>query len=421
MMDLIGLLVKLAGLAFLLVATIGLLRFEDVFQRMHAATKAGTLGAGLILMGTVINKGTFDAAFTGSISLVFLILTIPVASHILARAAYISGSEIAGIGDQDALRGVLQRSQQPLERSIEELALDTAFESDDTVTSTEDGEAHSIPSLDAVIMPERVRVAALGQDAPLLAKRAAKFAARASLPMTAVVALDTHYADQTPDKAETLRKMRDEVSSWLPDLNKLSGEMNVPIDLVYEEGDAEALMAGVGDEREFLVLPTNGWADHEIGVGTIHATREPDSLLRVVNKHPGPVIYAVDDAEAGPIAVQFDGSFNVWRGLDLAIREGLWDASEVRVYGFVDVDERAEIAARCGEADLPVTFISPQSDPVDDDEIFPQSVMEDVIGVILPDLPRPLRVNWYRWFWQDRIAKDWRGDVLVWTQLSKGR
>ena len=49
------------------IATIGLLRFDDPFQRMHAATKAGTLGAGLVLIGTMLNKSSMDALLTGSI------------------------------------------------------------------------------------------------------------------------------------------------------------------------------------------------------------------------------------------------------------------------------------------------------------------------------------------------------------------
>ncbi|MEM1377386.1 MAG: monovalent cation/H(+) antiporter subunit G [Pseudomonadota bacterium] len=423
MIDLIALLIKTAGLAFLILATIGLLRFEDVFQRMHAATKAGTLGAGLVLIGAIMNKGTMDAAIMGTFALLFLIFTIPVASHILARAAYMSGSPLSGIADaDDALRGVLPRASQPLERSIEELAFD-APKPDTRRAPTLEEKAAAYPqeamrygakSLKDMISPERVRFAALGAGAPALAKRAADFAARAELPLTAVVAIDTRYAEQTANKAETLRVMRDKVSTWLPNLNKLSEESNVPIDLVYKEGDAEAIMAGVGDHKEFLILPTRGWVDQDAGVKTTLATREPDSLLRIVAKHPGPVMYAVDEAQSGAVAVQFDGSFNVWRGIDLALVEQLWNMSELRVYGFVDPESRAEIEQRCEVADVPVTFITPQAKPTSETAL-PTDVMEGVVGVIIPDLPRPLHVDWYGCFWQDRVSNGWRGDVLVWT------
>ena len=51
MTALIALLLKIVGTLFLLVATLGVPRFTDPFQRMHAATKAGALGAGLVLAG----------------------------------------------------------------------------------------------------------------------------------------------------------------------------------------------------------------------------------------------------------------------------------------------------------------------------------------------------------------------------------
>lgn len=57
MTALIALLLKIVGTLFLLVATLGVLHFTDPFQRMHAATKAGTLGAGLVLAGPRLPKG----------------------------------------------------------------------------------------------------------------------------------------------------------------------------------------------------------------------------------------------------------------------------------------------------------------------------------------------------------------------------
>ena len=75
-----------------------------------------------------------------------------------------------------------------------------------------------------------------------------------------MIAVDTRYVDATGDSAATMRAIRDRVCCWLPDLRDVFQEKGVPLDLVYEEGDAEALMSGVGDAREFLVLPTAGWA-----------------------------------------------------------------------------------------------------------------------------------------------------------------
>ncbi len=426
MVDIVALLIKVLGVGFLLIATIGLLRFDDPFQRMHAATKAGTLGAGLVLIGTMLNKSSMDALLTGSMTLLFLILTIPVASHLLARAAYMSGVQLAGIGDEnDALSRVFDRPDEPIEKQAERLDFQglAPVGGTDVVPAAlrlpadpvlQEVEQHNFASLKDVIAPERVRFAAVGDVAPNLARRAAGFADRANLPLTAVVAIDEGYVDSTANSTETLRAIRDKVSHWLPDLRELSDALDVPVDLVYEEGDAAALMAGVGDVREFLVLPTDGWADHDIGIATPYATKEPDGLLRVAGMHPGPTLYAVDEQKEGPVTVLFDGSYDVWRALDLALVEGLWAITELRIFGYVDAPSREEIEQRAADANVPVVFADPKL-KAPSTAMLPKEVIQDAVAVILPDLPRPLRTRWYGVFWQDKIAPDWRGDVLVWT------
>ena len=116
MTALLALLLKIAGTVFLLVATLGVLRFQDPFQRMHAATKAGTLGAGLVLAGAAVTKGSFDATLVAVLTILFLIATMPVAGHLLGRAAYISGAPLRS--RSDALAGILPRMAAPLEARL---------------------------------------------------------------------------------------------------------------------------------------------------------------------------------------------------------------------------------------------------------------------------------------------------------------
>jgi multicomponent Na+:H+ antiporter subunit G len=81
----------LAGTFFALVAAIGMLRLPDLPMRMHAATKAGTLGAGLLLVAVAFaapGPGAIARALAG---MVFLLMTAPVAAHLVARAAYRAG------------------------------------------------------------------------------------------------------------------------------------------------------------------------------------------------------------------------------------------------------------------------------------------------------------------------------------------
>ncbi len=113
---LLAIFLKLAGVAFLFTAALGMLRFRDVLQRMHAATKAGTVGAGLVVLGTVLALNTAAAIIIGALTVVFLLLTVPISGHLLGRAAYVSGAPLVGIEDKDALQGVLPRNTEPEER-----------------------------------------------------------------------------------------------------------------------------------------------------------------------------------------------------------------------------------------------------------------------------------------------------------------
>jgi multicomponent Na+:H+ antiporter subunit G len=112
----IGALLLVAGMLFICVAALGLLRFRDALQRMHASTKAGTLGSGLSVLGAVLVLAEPGVTAVGLVTVVFLLLTVPVAGHLLGRAAYVSGAELSGVGKRDELKGVLEREEQPLER-----------------------------------------------------------------------------------------------------------------------------------------------------------------------------------------------------------------------------------------------------------------------------------------------------------------
>lgn len=86
--------VLLMGAFFMFVAAVGLLRLPDLLMRMHATTKAGTLGAGLILVSVALNFT--DVAVTARVvaTIVFILLTAPVAAHIIGRAGYYIGIQL---------------------------------------------------------------------------------------------------------------------------------------------------------------------------------------------------------------------------------------------------------------------------------------------------------------------------------------
>ena len=118
MTDALVVLLKFVGAAFLLSAAVGLIRFADPLQRMHASTKAGTVGAGFVLLGVMIQMGGSEVLFIGLATGVFLLLTIPIAGHLLGRATYISGACLDSLKGQDGLKGVLDRSPSALDERL---------------------------------------------------------------------------------------------------------------------------------------------------------------------------------------------------------------------------------------------------------------------------------------------------------------
>jgi multicomponent Na+:H+ antiporter subunit G len=103
-----------AGVAFIAIASIGVARLPDVFQRMHAATKAGGIGTSLVVLGVLVAGGVARPV-TGVLTVAFMLMTLSVASQLLARAAYLSGAPIEGLDRGDPLAGILDRPTGVLE------------------------------------------------------------------------------------------------------------------------------------------------------------------------------------------------------------------------------------------------------------------------------------------------------------------
>lgn len=107
-MTIVAFLVMGAGVLFLLVAAIGLVRLADPLQRMHSATKAGTLGCALVILGAML-LGEVARPSTGLLAILFLLVTLPFGAQLLGRAAYLSDTPLAGI-DDDPLAGEVART-----------------------------------------------------------------------------------------------------------------------------------------------------------------------------------------------------------------------------------------------------------------------------------------------------------------------
>lgn len=77
-----------AGALFLLLAAVGVVRMPDLYTRMHAATKATTLGAGCTLLAVAVYFDDFGVTVRALLVVAFIFLTAPVAAHMIGRAAY---------------------------------------------------------------------------------------------------------------------------------------------------------------------------------------------------------------------------------------------------------------------------------------------------------------------------------------------
>jgi len=87
LLEIIQALFLLAGAGFFLVGTLGILRFPDVYTRIHALTKADNLGLGLIVFGLLLGS----ASVPDALKLLFIWLLVLIASatagYLVARAA----------------------------------------------------------------------------------------------------------------------------------------------------------------------------------------------------------------------------------------------------------------------------------------------------------------------------------------------
>lgn len=81
----------LIGSAFTLTASIGLLRLPDLYTRMHAASKAGTLGSCVVLLALAVHAGDVSISLRAVAGIAFFVLTVPISSHLLAKAAHGAG------------------------------------------------------------------------------------------------------------------------------------------------------------------------------------------------------------------------------------------------------------------------------------------------------------------------------------------
>ncbi len=105
-LDAVAAVLMLVGAASTLLGAIGLVRLPDLLARLQAATKPQTLGLSLVLLGTALRVELASAVTLGLV-LLFQVITAPVLSQLVGRAAYRSGGVPADALVVDELAGRL--------------------------------------------------------------------------------------------------------------------------------------------------------------------------------------------------------------------------------------------------------------------------------------------------------------------------
>lgn len=77
----------LVGALFFFAGTVGILRFPDVYTRLHALTKADNLGLGFVAAGLALEAGELAVALKIAMTWALVLLSSGISCHLIARAA----------------------------------------------------------------------------------------------------------------------------------------------------------------------------------------------------------------------------------------------------------------------------------------------------------------------------------------------
>ena len=97
------------GAAFLAISALGVVRMPDLYSRLHAATKAGPVGVASIALAVALELSRADVTLLALLLVGFVLLTAPVAAHVIARASHVARVPIWQGTIRDELREAERR------------------------------------------------------------------------------------------------------------------------------------------------------------------------------------------------------------------------------------------------------------------------------------------------------------------------
>lgn len=100
MIGLVAIPLLLLGATLLTLATLGVVRMPDVFTRLQAASKATSLGTGFVLIAAAVYFHDLAAITRALLTILFVLLTAPLAAHLIGHAAHVTGARTLLITDE---------------------------------------------------------------------------------------------------------------------------------------------------------------------------------------------------------------------------------------------------------------------------------------------------------------------------------
>ena len=114
MIDIIIAIFSTIGALAILIASIGIVRMPDFYLRLSVTVKAATLGSGLLLFSAAIFFPEVSVATKALAITFFLVLTAPVAAHLIGRTAYFIGTPLWKGTIRDDLEGMYDKETHEL-------------------------------------------------------------------------------------------------------------------------------------------------------------------------------------------------------------------------------------------------------------------------------------------------------------------
>ena len=105
MQETLSIILMTLGALFMLIAALGVLRFPDLYMRVSAATKASTLGIGFSLLALAVHFNELGITSRSLATIAFVVITSPVAAHLISRSAYTTGTPLWKKSVTDELQG----------------------------------------------------------------------------------------------------------------------------------------------------------------------------------------------------------------------------------------------------------------------------------------------------------------------------